>query len=90
MFVVRLKSFNSTFNLGSLTSRPLILSSLESGQNPVIDEDPNEVAIFDIASANDPRTVIRFVRDGFATLPEILSRPMTETQAAAWLADLYL
>jgi hypothetical protein len=90
MYVVRLKSIDSAFNFGSFTSRPLALSSVESGQNQVIDENLYEAAIFDIASANDPRTAIRLVRDGRAALSGIFPRPMTEAQAAAWLADLYL
>jgi hypothetical protein len=90
MYMVRLRSIDGVFNFKVFTSRPLVLSSFKSGQNQVIDEDLIETALFDNASANDPRTAIRLVRDGGAALSGIFPQPMTEAQAAAWLADLYL
>lgn len=89
MYVVRLRSIDSIFYISSFTSRALPLSSV-SGENQVIDENLNEAAIFDIKSANDPRTAIRLVRDVSAALSWSVPRPMTKAQAAAWLADLYL
>jgi hypothetical protein len=89
MYVVRLKSIDSV-HLRSFTSRSLPLSGFESGQDAVIAENMKEAATFDIAAADDPRTAVRLVRqDGIAS-SEILPQPMTEAQAAAWLADLYL
>jgi len=50
----------------------------------------NESALFDVASARDPGTAIRLVRDGRVALSRINPPPMTQAQAAAWLADLNL
>jgi hypothetical protein len=54
------------------------------------DEILNESALFDVASANDPRTATQLVRDGRVAVSQIYPRPMTQAQAAAWLADLDL
>jgi hypothetical protein len=56
----------------------------------VIDEILNESALFDVASANDSRTATQLVRDGTVAVSQIYPRPMTQAQAAAWLADLNL
>ena len=88
MFVVRLRSVDSGFALRAFTSRRLALSVFEVGQNQVIDEGLEESALFEVASTDDPKTAIQHVRDGRAPLMQIYPRPMTEAQAAAWLADL--
>jgi hypothetical protein len=90
MYVVRLKSIDGILNFRAFRSRTLALSHFEAGQNQVIDEILNESALFDVASASDPRTAIRLVRDGSVALSRIYPPPMTQAQAAAWLADLNL
>ena len=90
MYVVRLKSIDSIFNFKAFTVLPLALSNFEAGQNQVIDEDLEESALFDVASTDDLKTAIRSVKDGKASLLQIYPRPMTEAQAAAWLADMDL
>jgi hypothetical protein len=90
MYVVRLKSIDSVFNFKAFTSRQLALSCFEVGQNQVIDEGLDESALFDVASTDDPKRAIQLVRDGKASLLRIYPRPMTEAQAAAWLAHLDL
>jgi hypothetical protein len=90
MYVVRLKSIDGILNFRAFRSRTLALSHFEAGQNQVIDEILNESALFDVASACDPRTAIRLVRDGWVALSRIYPPPMTQAQAAAWLADLNL
>jgi hypothetical protein len=90
MYVVRLKSIDGILNFRAFRSRTLALSHFEAGQNQVIDEILNESALFDVASARDPRTAIRLVRDGRVVLSRIYPPPMTQAQAAAWLADLNL
>jgi hypothetical protein len=56
----------------------------------VIAESLNEAALFDVASTSDPSAAIRLVRDGRVALSRIYPWPMTQAQAAAWLADLDL
>jgi hypothetical protein len=90
MYVVRLRSIDTSFNFRTFTSRRLALSNFESGQDKVIDESLEESALFEVASTDDPKTAIQRVRDGRAPLVQIYPRPMTEAQAAAWLADLNL
>ena len=90
MYVVRLKSIDGISNFRAFSSRTLALSHFESGQSQVIDEVLNESALFDVASVSDPTTAIRLVRDGRVTVSRIYPRPMTQAQAAAWLADLDL
>jgi hypothetical protein len=88
MYVVRLRSVNSGFTLSAFTSKRLALSNFEAGQEQVIDEGLEESALFDVASTDDPKTAVQLVRQGGASLVQIYPRPMTEAQAAAWLADL--
>jgi hypothetical protein len=90
MYVVRLKSIDGILNFRAFRSRTLALSHFEAGQNQVIDEILNESALFDVVSASDPRTAIRLARDGRVALSRIYPPPMTQAQAAAWLADLNL
>jgi hypothetical protein len=90
MFVVRLRSIDSSFNFKAFMSRRLALSNFEAGQDQVIDERLEESALFEVASTDDPTTAIQRVRDRRAPLVQIYPRPMTEAQAAAWLADLGL
>jgi hypothetical protein len=90
MYVVRLKSIDGIVNFKAFRSRILALSHFEAVQNQVIDEILNESALFDVASARDARTAIRLVRDGRVALSRIYPPPMTQAQAAAWLADLNL
>jgi hypothetical protein len=90
MYVVRLRSIDSSFNFKASPSRRLALSNFEAAQDQVIDEDMEEVALFEVASTDDPEIAIQRVRDGRAPLVQIYPRPMTEAQAAAWLADLGL
>jgi hypothetical protein len=56
----------------------------------VIDESLNESALFDVTSASDPTTAIELVRDGRVAVSRVYPRPMTQAEAAAWLADFYL
>jgi hypothetical protein len=77
-------------NYRAFRSQMLALSQFEAGQNQVIDEILNESALFDVVSARDPTTAIRLVRDGRVALSRIYPQPMTQAQAAAWLADLNL
>lgn len=88
MYVVRLKSIDGILNFRAFRSRTLALSQFEAGQSQVIDEILNESALFDVASASDRRTAIRLVRGGRVAFSRIYPRPMTQAQAAAWLADL--
>jgi hypothetical protein len=90
MYVVRSISIDGILNFRAFTSWKLALCHFEAGQNQVIDEILNESALFDVASARDPRTAIRLVRDGRGSLSRIYPPPMTQAQAAAWLADLNL
>jgi hypothetical protein len=90
MYVVRLKSIDGIANFRAFGSRTLALSHFEAGQSQVIDEILNESALFDVASASDPRTATQLVRDGRVAVSQIYPRPMTQAQAAAWLADLNL
>jgi hypothetical protein len=90
MYVVRLKSIDGILNFRAFRSRRLALSHFETGQSQVIDESLNESALFDVASVSDPITAIRLVRDGRVAVSQIYPRPMTQAQAAAWLADLNL
>jgi hypothetical protein len=90
MYVVRLKSIDGIVNFRAFRSRTLALSHFEAGQSQVIDEILNESALFDVASANDSRTATQLVRDGTVAVSQIYPRPMTQAQAAAWLADLNL
>jgi hypothetical protein len=90
MYVVRLKSIDGIVNFRAFMSRTLALSHFEAGQSGVIDEILDESALFDVASVCDPRTAIRLVRDGSVALSQIYPPPMTQAQAAAWLADLNL
>jgi hypothetical protein len=90
MNVVRLKSIDGIANFRAFRSRTLALSHFEAGQSQVIDEILNETALFDVASASDPRTATQLVRDGRVAVSQIYPRPMTQAQAAAWLADLNL
>jgi hypothetical protein len=68
----------------------LTVSGFETGQDGLIDGNLKEPAMFDVVAANDPRSAIRLVRDGGIALLEVHPGPMTEAQAAAWLANLYL
>jgi hypothetical protein len=88
MYVVRLRSIDSSFNFRAFASRRLALSNFEAGQDEVIDENLEESALFEVASTDDLKTAIQLVRQGGASLVQIYPRPMTEAQAAAWLADL--
>jgi hypothetical protein len=90
MYVVRLKSIDGILNFKAFRSRTLALSHFEVGQSQVIDESLNEAALFDITSTSEPRTAIRLVRDGRVAVSRIYPPPMTQAQAAAWLADLNL
>jgi hypothetical protein len=90
MYVVRLKSMDSSLSFSAFSSRLLALSKFEAGQSQVIDARLDESTLFDVASAHDARTAIQSVREGRASLLRIYPRPMTEAQAAAWLADLDL
>jgi hypothetical protein len=90
MYVVRLKSIDGILNFRAFRSRTLALSHFETGRGQVIDEILNESALFDVASANDPSTATQLVRAGRVAVSQIYPRPMTQAQAAAWLADLDL
>jgi hypothetical protein len=90
MYVVRLKSIDGIVNFRAFRSRTLALSHFEASQSWVIDEILNEAALFDVASRNDPRAAIRLVRDGRVAVSRVYPPPMTQAQAAAWLADLNL
>jgi hypothetical protein len=90
MYVVRLKSIDGIANLRAFRSRTLALSHFEAGQSQVIDEVLKESALFDVTSTSEPTTAIQLVRDGRVPVSRIYPRPMTQAQAAAWLADLYL
>jgi hypothetical protein len=90
MYVIWLKSIDGILNFRAFRSRTLALSHFEAGESQVIDEILNESALFDVASANDPRAAIRMVRDGSVAVSQIYPRPMTQAQATAWLADLEL
>jgi hypothetical protein len=90
MYVVRLKSIDGTLHFEAFTSRSLAQSSFETGRDQVIDERLDESTLFDVASVDDPKAAIQFARDGRAALLQIYPTPMTEAQAAAWLADFDL
>jgi hypothetical protein len=90
MFVVRLKLIDSSLKFQAFTSRLLALSSFEAGQSQVIDGRLDESTLFDVAAACDAKTAIQSVREGRASLLQIYPRPMTEAEAAAFLADLDL
>jgi len=59
MYVVRLKSIDGILNFKAFRSRTVALSWFEAGQSLVIDEAVNESALFDVASASDPRAAVR-------------------------------
>jgi hypothetical protein len=88
MYVVRLKSIDGILNHRAFASRVLARSNFEAGQDRVIDENLDEVALFEAASTGDPKIAIQSVRDGRAALLRIYPRAMTVAQAAALLADL--
>jgi hypothetical protein len=88
MYVVRLRTIEGIFDFKAFTSRRLALSNFEASRDQVIDEGLEESALFNIASTDDPKAAIQLVRDGRASFVQIYPRPMTEAQAAAWLADL--
>jgi hypothetical protein len=90
MYVVRLRSIDSSFNFKAFTSRRLALSNFAAGQDQVIDEGLEEAALFEVASTDDPKTAIQQVRDGRVPLAGIYPTPMTIAQAAAWLTHLGL
>jgi hypothetical protein len=90
MYVVRIKSVDSIANFKSFPLRQDAQLTFAVGQDLVIDEELNEVALFHVASTSEHKTAVQFVRDGRATLLEMYPSPMTKDQAAAWLADLYL
>lgn len=90
MYVVRLKSNDSIFNFRAFTSRTLARSNFDAGRDQVIDDGLQESALFVVASASDPTIATQLVRVGRATLMNIYPPPMTEIEAAAWLADLEL
>jgi hypothetical protein len=86
----QMKSIDNTRKFAFFSSRPLVPSSFEAGKNQDIEKDIDKSAMFDVASVSDPKAVIRLVWDGGPLLSGIIPRPMTEVQAAAWLAGLYL
>jgi hypothetical protein len=90
MWVLRLRSIESVLHFRSFASRPIAPSNFDAGQNQVIDVKPKELTMISLSSANDPRTSVLLIREGGIELSEILSQPMTEAQAAGWLAALYL
>jgi hypothetical protein len=90
MYVVRLKSSNGILNFRAFRSRTLALSYFESGESQVICEALKESALFDVALASDARAAIRPVRNGGVAVSRIYPTPMTQAQAAAWLAEFYL
>jgi hypothetical protein len=90
MYVVRLKSIDGMVNFRAFRSRTLALSHFEAGQSRVIDEILDEAALLNVASRNEPGTATRLVRDGRVAVSRIYPPPMTQAQAAAWLADLNL
>jgi hypothetical protein len=90
MYVVRLKLIDGTLEFGAFISRSLAQSSFETGRDQVIDERLDESALFDVASLDDPKTAVRLAREGRASLLRIYPPPMTEAQAAAWLAGFGL
>jgi hypothetical protein len=65
-------------------------SDFEARQNQVIDEVMKESALFMVASARDPGIATQEVRVGRATLLDLYPPPMTEVEAADWLADFEL
>jgi hypothetical protein len=90
MYVVRVKSIDGISNFTAFRSQTLALSYFEAGERQVIYENLNESALFDVASVSDPRTATQLVRDGRVAVSQIYPRPMSQAQAAAWLADLDL
>jgi hypothetical protein len=90
MYVVRLRSIDGIANLRAFRSRTLALTHFEAGQSQVVDESLKESALFDVTSTSEPTTATRLVRDGRVAVSQIYPPPMTQAQAAAWLADLYL
>jgi hypothetical protein len=88
MYVVRLKSIDGTLHFSAFTSGSLAQSIFESGRDQVIHERLDESTLFDVASADDPKTAIQRAREGRASLLRIYPPPMTEAQAVAWLANL--
>jgi hypothetical protein len=90
MYVVRLKSIDGIANLKAFRSWTLAVSRFETGQSQVIDDILNESALFDVTSTSEPGTATRLVREGRIAASRIYPPPMTQTQAAAWLADFYL
>ena len=90
MYVVRVESIDGIVNCKVFTSRAMARANFEVGQNQVIDEIVKESALFMVASARDPALATQLVRAGRATLLNIYPPPMTEVEAAAWLADLEL
>jgi hypothetical protein len=53
MYVVRLKSMDSSLSFSAFSSRLLALSKFEAGQSQVIDARLDESTLFDVASAYD-------------------------------------
>jgi|HubBroStandDraft_6_1064221.scaffolds.fasta_scaffold2387461_2 hypothetical protein len=90
MYVVRLKSIDGSLDFEAFSSRSLAQLIFEVGQNEVIVERLDELTLFDVSSVDDPKTAIQFAREGKAALLQIYPTPMTEAQAAAWLADFDL
>jgi hypothetical protein len=89
MYVVRIVSIDGIVNCKAFVSRAMACADLEVGRNGVIDEVMKESALF-VVSARDPRIATQLVRVGRATLLDIYPPPMTEVEAAAWLAGLEL
>jgi len=90
MHVVRSKSIDGSLDFEAFSSRSLAQSIFEAGQNDVIVERLDELTLFDVSSADDPKTAIQFAREGKAALLPIYRTPMTEAQAATWLANFDL
>jgi hypothetical protein len=90
MYVVRLRSIDGTLHFEAFTSRVLAQSVFATGRDQVIDEKMDESTLFDVASADDPKTAIQLARVGRASLLQIYPPPMTEAEAVAWLANLPL
>jgi len=90
MYVVRVESIDGIVSCKAFTSAAMARSDFEVRQNQVIDEVMKESALFMVASARDPGIATQLVRVGRATLLDVYPPPMTEVEAAAWLADFEL
>lgn len=90
MYVVRIESIDGIVNCKAFVSRAMAYADFKVGRNQVIDEVMKESALFMVASARDPTIATQLVRVGRATLLDIYPPPMTEVEAAAWLAELEL